>query len=226
MKLLLPSLSFSLFLPGLPSSCASLAVSRPPKSLSSPSPASLALAASLVLSSPHASLVFSEPAVFLTADNVPVVWYLPGFIPKHISQPSKRACKHLKEALEESMGGNDCWRTDSTNLHEKYKRSKLPYGTATFSYGWFGQGQAVGVFPLFFRPWFILGTATSKSKARPRPSTSVRDHSVGAALWLQESVVLQRCLNLVLALLHRESYEAGTRVLSKLRTTKRRVDQQ
>ncbi|KAL0945094.1 hypothetical protein HGRIS_004247 [Hohenbuehelia grisea] len=59
MKLLLPSLSFSLFLPGLPSSCASLAVSRPPKSLSPPSPASLALAASLVLSSPHASLVFA-----------------------------------------------------------------------------------------------------------------------------------------------------------------------
>ncbi|KAL0958637.1 hypothetical protein HGRIS_013974 [Hohenbuehelia grisea] len=58
MKLLLPSLSFSLFLPGLPSPCASLAVS-PLKSLSSPSPASLALAASLVLSSPHASLVFA-----------------------------------------------------------------------------------------------------------------------------------------------------------------------
>ncbi|KAJ8474292.1 hypothetical protein ONZ45_g16001 [Pleurotus djamor] len=139
-----------------------------------------------------------SPMRLVTSDGYPVLYHLPGIY----SRKSQMDMANASISLSPVLGRGDSWRDDRRFVIER-PGDVYPHGCENFSAAWFATGQ-------------------HKKPDPPKPSSSLRKtelHEEAAESWLQSSVVGHQTANILIGILHHESYLHAARDLQALRAS-------
>ncbi|KAJ8489758.1 hypothetical protein ONZ45_g13445 [Pleurotus djamor] len=137
-----------------------------------------------------------SPTRLVSSNGYPVLYVLPGIY----GHKSQMDLADASIALSPILGTGDGWRDGQRFVLEK-PGDIYPHGCENFSAAWFATGQ-------------------HKKPDPPKPSTSLRKtkvHKEAAEKWLRSSVVGHRTANIIIGILHHESYLHAVRDRNALR---------